>query len=401
MDSFALLDNAYIKNLNDKASGYTEDMSDRNLKNTLKITKQIQGKLQNTASVANTIYGQEYTFDFDNLSSFNGLSDMFIKINNLTYSHTFDAPITDFADTLIESVTIRTKSGTTLMNYNYYHAKKRIEEATGLPLKDYYDDCIKVLSDGDTFCYMPIFSWFNSKNPLDLRYAEPIEVKIRIADLSGLYTNTLAEAIDVTGANFTLICVFHDYIEQNKPSLYDGPIVKYEAPERQLNSYDIFSEPVKTYTVVNGASGQVTMKLTCPYPSYVMHICAMSDKRTYWPVTGIEMAVNNVKFLDMDPNINFAIGNHEEYGFIEYNTYSHWFSKCQCRESVTGLLEFGDSFTNTYLTIDLDENTSGSSVNLSVYVWFEYRTDIKLKNKEFIKSPNGLFKGPFAGPSLL
>lgn len=405
MDAFALMKNDYIEKVSGPTAPKNKLNDQINLKNTLKITKNIPANILSGPSVSGTIYGLRLQFDLESLRIHNGLSKMMLKIYNMTYSGPVAfADQTNVSDSIVKNVTLRTKSGTTLMYYDFNQTKVRLDEYSGTVLDSYFDDITGLTSNTDTVSYVPIFTFNDEQDPLDLRPHEPIELIIETNNLTGVFTgpSPANTPIVFTGADFQLQCTFFDDIDPKGPILDgilpQGPALIYPK-QTMFNSYDIYYEGPKSITIPNTESATITFNLTCPYPSYVVHVAAMRNVKTFWPISRLVIENNNSTFVDQDYDTNFQYGSWPSLGETENQAFSYWFSKKISRKDNTGLLSFSTGFETSKLSASLGTNSTGGSVSLTVYVWFEYKTEFEVSGSTIIRKLTGLFKG--GGPQLL
>lgn len=364
--------NDYIKSVDETAVKKHDYKKD--IKNSLKITKKVQGRVD----------GTQITFDLDSVRKHNGLSQIFVRFYNMTFSPVATVNYPLYFALCVRNVLVRNRAGLTFMFYEYLQTMSRIQEASGTALGSFYDD-VTALTPTTTEGFLPIFSWFDEHDPLDLRSTDPVEIIINLNDLS-----TIGVGVPIiTTASYELICTFHDTPNSDTVSLYKNPDVYYLEKSRKLNSYDIYYEPV-----VSLVAGETIKRipLTCPYPAYIMNIAIMKTGLFQAKqITNIKLETPNEVILDINPKINFKIGSVDALGVVEESIVNYWFSKDEDRKTCSGLLEFADSFFPTYLTVTFDD----PSADAGLHVWFEHKTELEIgSDGHIVRKPIGSFKGP-------
>jgi hypothetical protein len=359
--------------------------------NSLKTVMTVRGDLQDSATVAGTVYGRTYLFDLEPLRKYNGLQDMFIHIKNIEISgDALTGPIESFASKMIKNILIRTKSGVVLMFYDYIHSIMRIDEASGTSLMSFYNDAIRLCTGGSTDSYLPIFSWFNHQNRFDLRDRDPIEVLVTINDFSG-YPDFATRT--VASFDLDVLCIFHDVPAKAPVRLYEGYDVLYDPQYTRLGAYDLYYEQFVSFIPSATNDYSVSLNLTCPYPAYVMHISA-GAAGSFFGITSWTLDFPSRRISSMDARTNFQIGNLQHFGNEDESVVNYWFTKDVQRTNVSDLLEFSDSLYPSILTVRL----LGSTNPVKIYVWFEYISDLAVDSKgQYLRNVTGLFKGGFSG----
>jgi hypothetical protein len=331
-------------------------------------------------------YGSIMTFDLERVRRFNGLSNMFIQMNQINMSVAITQDISLFTANLVNDVVFRTKGGITLMRYNNLHQIERIQGSEESPLFSRYVDCT-TLNVGSTVCYLPVFSWCNYRNKLDLRAIEPLELQVSLDDLTGIYAGT-----EFVSAKFELICVFNDFVnspvEEYGNSLYDPK------KETVRDCYDLYYEPV-----VNLATGSTTATITLsnPYPATCMHVVCKTSKIAYHPIRKVVLdGPNEGSFVDIPDVINFNVDEFTASGNSNDSlNFTHFFTN-ECKtlanefELEKALAYFSSYLLPTRVTVTFE---SAVPANSQLFVYFEFPSKLNIDSQGIVsKQATGIFK---------
>ena len=359
----------------------------------LKLSKVIPSRSINLAT-SGTAYNQLLSFDLETVRQHNGLYRMFIKVSDISYTPDQSTPYTfsfeNYFIYLIKKLRLRTKNDTTLMEYDYRYTLKRINENENNYWGELYDD-LTSFTNTTTTAYVPLFMFFDQTKPLDLRKIEPLELLVEINDLSSTFESGFVapnDEFDLVSARFDLVCLFEDSIEKG-PLMNIGDLTLYPPmPSKLTESYDIFYEPI--VSVSNATT--VKVLLECPYPCYAIHALAQGSlMTTFGSITNAKLESANEVIFDLDSNIvklhqPTAEGTFFSYQFVSGDLMDKFGTK-KYDPKASGLIDFSSSFYPAYLELTFSTAFTGS-----VVVFYEYVSDLEVKNSTIVRTATGKFK---------
>lgn len=363
----------------------------------LKLSKLIPSRPINLPT-SGTAYNQLLSFDLETVRQHNGLYMMFIKVSDISYTPDQTSPYTfsfeNYFIYLIKKLRLRTKNDTTLMEYDYRYTLKRINENEKNFWNELYDD-LTSFNNSKTTAYVPLFMFFDQTKPLDLRTMEPLELLVEINNLGATFDSGKSPQawFDLVSARFDLVCLFEDSIEKG-PLMNIGDLTLYDNPNHKPkstkleSSYDIFYEPVVS---INNAT-KARILLECPYPCYAIHALAQGSKMTaFGTIVNAKLESANEIIFDLDSNIvrlhqPTAEGTFFSYQFVSGDLVDKFGSK-KYDPKASGLIDFSSSFYPAYLELTFSTAFTGT-----VVVFYEYVSDLEVKNSSIVRTATGKFK---------
>lgn len=359
----------------------------------LKLSKVVPSRLINPHT-SGTAYNQLLSFDLANVRQHNGLYRMFIKVSDIVYDPDQSTPYTfsfeNYFVYLIKKLRLRTKKDTTLMEYDYRYILKRINENENNYWGELYDD-LTSFTNTTTTAYVPLFTFFDQSRPLDLRKMEDLELLLEINDLSSTFDSGFVapnDEFNLVSARFDLVCLFEDSIEKAE-IVNIGDLTLYGPKTTKLEgAYDVFYEP----SVAVSNSTTVRVRLECPYPCFAIHALAQGSlMTTFGSITNAKLESANEVIFDLDSRLIQLHQPTAENTFFSYQFVSgdlvDKFGTKSYNTKASGLIDFSSSFYPAYL-----ELTFSSAFTGDVVVFYEYVSDLEVKDAKVMRTATGSFK---------
>lgn len=312
-----------------------------------------------------TIYNSKYDFQIDHNKG--DLYQVFLKA---TLS-------TSLVATTIKGVLgtklfkrIRLHDGSsTLQTINPFIFQARVDLVNSEVMGDRYDYALRnmnAFSAGDVVIYCPVPFFFSDdkKRPLDL-FARKKQLFVECI------TNGTRESLglnqDLTKFNVEMICY------------YRRPEVISLIPKPLKFTYDVFMEPP---VVCLSTSTTVRIKLTCPFPTFLVHFLIETADMSKIAITNIKFDDPNFEMFNIDTRINFLLSDNTDsfnLGSTETIVFGSRFDNSQW-------IKFSQEGSPTWV-----ELSYASAANGTLYTSCEHYTELENVGDSIIPKTVGLF----------
>ncbi len=377
MESFNLIRNSLMDLIQSKS---VEPKPHESYKNTLKTTPVAINPTSYFGS-SSVIYGRRMEFEIPR--EYDNLAHMYIKC--VLTAESVGQSETYLATKIMKLIKLKSKSGTTIQDIKPVYTTTRLDEIVGTPL---YSRIITGVEPLDSFnttetIFIPVFVSCSDdiSSFFPTRDLEQLILQCEVNDSK----EDMGMSQNLSSATFQLICKYHDVNTSNKISdlsYTDKPGLLKTLP----NTYNAFYEDG---TVCPAGTTSARILLTCPHPSFVLHMVLKNGSSQQKQIITARIETNGRIVEELDYRANYEIYS-ECSAFVDAGTFSRWANKINKRHFDSGLIPFNDHMFPTYVTITFES----SDDDYTLYIFEEYRTSFSVSKEGRIRiSTDDEYKG--------